>query len=250
MKIIKIRHLTKKFGRTEAVKNFSADVFNNTIVGFVGPNGSGKTTVINLLTGVILMNQGDIHINCVKVIDKNKLINNYFFGISRTFQDTRIFDQMSVLENVLIVLNKRNVFNSLFEVKNIFHSNKSEEVLKKVNLWGKRDELAGNLSYGQRKLLEFARVLAINTKICIFDEPFAGLFPNMRLTISKLLLDLKTSGKTIILIEHDMDQILRLSDYILVMNAGKLIARGNPSSILVRKDVLDIYLGNEYYGKQ
>ncbi|HKC04556.1 MAG TPA: ATP-binding cassette domain-containing protein [Patescibacteria group bacterium] len=245
MIIIKIRNLRKKFGRTAAVENFSADIFNNTIVGFVGPNGSGKTTVINLLTGVVPFDRGEIYINDTKVLDKDKLINSYLFDISRTYQDTRVFDQMSVLENVLIVLNKRNFLKSLFEIKNTFSSNKAEEALRRVSLWGKRNTLAGELSYGQRKLLELARVLAMNTKICIFDEPFAGLFPETRSKVSELISDLKANGKTVILIEHDMDQIVKLADYVLVMNAGRLIVKGAPSNTLSRNDVLDIYLGRD-----
>lgn len=249
MIMIKIHNLRKRFGRTNAVDNFSADILKNTIVGFVGPNGSGKTTVTNLLTGIVPIDQGKIYIDGIEVLDKNKLINNYSFGISRTYQATRVFDQMSVLDNVLIVLNKRNVFNSFFETKNLFDSNKIEEILRKIRLWDKRNCLASELSYGQRKLLEFARVLAIDAKICIFDEPFAGLFPEMRSTISELIVNLKAGGKTIILIEHDMDQIIKLADYIMVMSAGKLIAKGNPSEVLTRNDILDIYLGRELYEK-
>jgi len=249
MTMIKILNLRKRFGRTNAVDNFSADILNNTIVGFVGPNGSGKTTVINLLTGMVTIDQGKIYIDGIEVLNKNILIDNYSFGISRTYQATRVFNQMSVLENVLIALNKRNVLNSLLETKNFFNSNKIEQILRKVRLWEKRDALAGELSYGQRKLLEFARVLAIDTKICIFDEPFAGLFPDMRLTVSELIIDLKANGKTVILIEHDMNQIVKLADHVLVMSAGKLIARGNPSKILARNDVLDVYLGRDTYEK-
>lgn len=249
MTVIKIRNLRKRFGRTTAVDNFSADILNNTIVGFIGPNGAGKTMIIDLLTGMVSIDRGNIFINNTEVLDKDKLINNYSFGISRTYQATRVFDQMSVLENVLIVLNKRNIFNSLFETKNLLNSNKTEEALRKVHLWDKRDDLAGELSYGQRKLLELARVLAIDTKICIFDEPFAGLFPEMRSTVSELIIDMKTNGKTVILIEHDMNQIVKIADYVLVMSAGKLIARGNPSKILARNDVLDIYLGRDLHEK-
>lgn len=249
MTMIKIRNLRKTFGRTNAVANFSANIFNNTIVGFVGPNGSGKTTVINLLTGMVPIDQGKIYIDGIEVLDKNKLIDNYSFGISRTYQATRVFNQMSVLENVLIVLKERNVLNSLLETKNSFNSDKAEEVLRKVRLWEKRDALAGELSYGQRKLLEFVRVLAIDTKICIFDEPFAGLFPEMRSTVSELIIGLKENGKTVILIEHDMNQIVKLADHVLVMTAGKLLATGNPLKILARNDVLDVYLGRDTYEK-
>jgi len=249
MTMIKIHNLRKRFGRADVVNNFSAEIFKNTIVGFVGPNGSGKSTVINLLTGVETIDHGDIYISDILVKNKKKLINNYSFNISRTYQDPRIFDQMSVLENVLIVLNKRKVLSSFFETKKPFNSSKVEEVLRKVDLWGKRSALAGDLSYGQRKILEFARVLAMDTRICIFDEPFAGLFAEMKLIVSELILDLKASGKTVVLIEHDMDQIVKLADYVLVMNAGKLIAKGKPSKILSRNDILDIYIGKDLHEK-
>ena len=129
------------------------------------------------------------------------------------------------------------------------HYEKAEEVLKKVGLWEKRSELAKNLSYGQRKLLEIARILAIihsgvgDIDIIFFDEPFAGLFPEMVKTVVSVMKELREQGKAVILIEHNMDLIRELSDHIYVLDSGELLAEGKPAEVLARKDVIEAYLG-------
>lgn len=110
-------------------------------------------------------------------------------------------------------------------------------------MWEKRDELAINLSFGQRKLLEISRALAMEAEIYLLDEPFAGLFPEMRKIVSAIILELKQKGKTVILIEHSMDLIRQLSDYVFVMNEGKLLAEGKPDEVLAKKEVIEAYLG-------
>ena len=158
------------------------------------------------------------------------------YGITRTFQEVRLFNQMPVLDNVLITLTERNVFSALFEKHNKFHLARAEELLKKVDLWEKRNEMAGNLSYGQRKLLEIARVLAMNAEIYLFDEPFAGLFPEMVKIVIAVLQELRTEGKTAVLIEHNMDLIRELSDHVIVMDGGELLAEGKPNEVLAERE--------------
>jgi len=155
----------------------------------------------------------------------------------------RLFEQMSVLDNVLVVLTDRAVLASLFEKHGLFHLNKAEEVLKRVGLWGKHKELAGGLSYGQRKLLEIARVLAMRADVILLDEPFAGLFPEMLKIVVGIIKELRAQGKTIVLIEHNMDLIRELSDRLVVMDAGKLLAEGKPAEVLSKKEVIEAYLG-------
>jgi len=167
----------------------------------------------------------------------------YFYGITRTFQNVRLFEQMTVLDNILVVLTERNVFSSLFEKHTEYHRKIAEEVLRKVGLWEKRNQLAVNLSYGQRKLLEIARTLAMKADIYLFDEPFAGLFPEMRKIVTAIIQELKQENKTVILIEHDMGLIRELCDYIFVMDEGKLLAEGKPESVLEKKEVIEAYLG-------
>jgi ABC-type branched-subunit amino acid transport system ATPase component len=150
---------------------------------------------------------------------------------------------MPVLDNVLVVLTERSVFGALFERHGALHLAKAEEVLRRVGLWEKRRELANNLSYGQRKLLEIARVLAMNPEIIFFDEPFAGLFPEMVKLVAGICKELKVKGKTLILAEHNMELIRELSDHIFVFDSGELLAEGVPSEVLSKREVIEAYLG-------
>jgi len=138
---------------------------------------------------------------------------------------------------------------SFIEKHGTKHLEITEQVLKKVNLWEKRGELAVNLSYGQRKLLEIARILAMiyspsgTAQIFFLDEPFAGLFPEMIKVVTSVIKELREKGKTVILVEHNMELIRALSDYIFVLDSGKLLAEGKPAQVLARKDVIEAYLG-------
>jgi ABC-type branched-subunit amino acid transport system ATPase component len=172
-----------------------------------------------------------------------------FLGLTRTFQDVRLFEQLSVLDNILVVLTERSVWSSIFEKHTKIHISRAHEALERVGLLFKKDELAKNLSYGQRKLLEIARVLAMehsgtgDLEIFLFDEPFAGLFPEMIKIVKEVLLDLKNRGKSVVLIEHNIDLIRSLSDQIFVLDSGQLLAQGVPEEVLSRKDVIEAYLG-------
>ena len=156
---------------------------------------------------------------------------------------------MTVLDNILVTLTERHIAEALFEKHKGFHLEKAKEVLNRVGLWEKRDELASGLSYGQRKLLEIARVLAMThsptgeAEIFFFDEPFAGLFPEMVKIVTSVIKELRDRGKTIILVEHNMDIIRDLSDYIFVLDAGKLLPEGKPEEVLAKKEVIEAYLG-------
>ena len=144
----------------------------------VGPNGSGKSTLVNLLTGVLPYDDGIVMIetNAFKVIHAHETPDH---GITRTFQEVRLFDQMTVWDNMMVVLTNRKLFGSLFERSKASHREKAEQILKQVGMWDKRESLAGELSYGQRKLLEIGRAMALDVQVYILDEPFAGLFPQM-----------------------------------------------------------------------
>jgi len=244
MKIIETKNLVKRFNGVYAVDRLSIGIEMGQITGIIGPNGSGKTTFINLLSGILEIDDGEIIINGTKKITTILPHQAFFYGITRTFQDVRLFEQMTVLDNILVVITERNILSSLFEKNNEYHYKIAEEVLQKVDLWKKKNHLAVNLSYGQRKLLEIARALAMKTEVYLFDEPFAGLFPEMRKIISIIIQELKQKNKTIILIEHDMGTIRELCDYIFVMNEGRLLAEGKPESVLKRKDIIETYFGN------
>ncbi len=243
MPILETKNLIKRFDGVHAVDHLSVAFEAGKITGVIGPNGSGKSTLINTLTGMVPVDGGVVIFSETTKLSRIKAYDIATYGVTRTFQDVRLFEQMKVLDNILVVLTERNVVGALFEKHKAFHLEKAEEVLTKVGLWGKRDELAKNLSYGQRKLLEIARVLAMNSEIIFFDEPFAGLFPEIIKIVVSVLKELRQKGKTIILVEHNMDLIRELSDHLIVMDSGKLLAQGSPTSVLARKDVAEAYLG-------
>lgn len=243
MKIIETKNLAKRFDGVHAVDHLSIGIEKGTITGIIGPNGSGKTTLINLLSGLFPVDGGEIVIDEAQKLARILPYQISFYGITRTFQNIRLFEQMTVLDNILVVVTERDVFSSLFEKHTEYHRKIAEEVLEKIGLWEKRDQLAVNLSYGQRKLLEIARTLAMKAEIYFFDEPFAGLFPEMRKVVSGIIRELKQESKTVVLIEHDMGLIRELCDYIFVMDEGKLLAEGKPDQVLEKREVIEAYLG-------
>lgn len=249
MNILETKKITKHFDGVFAVDGLSVGFEKGKITGLIGPNGSGKSTLINLLTGVIQIDKGLVVISSKEEVSKILPHEVSDYGITRTFQEVRLFEQMPVIDNILVVLTKRNVFSSLFETHKKFHLEKAEEVLKKVGLWEKRSVLAKDLSYGQRKLLEVGRMLAMSngfgddSDIFFLDEPFAGLFPEMRKIVVGVIEHLKDQGKTVILVEHNIDIIRELCDYIIVLDNGKLLAEGLPNEVLSKREVMDAYLG-------
>lgn len=240
--IIETKQLVKSFGGVQAVDRLSVNIPAGKITGLVGPNGSGKTTLINLLSGFFSYDSGTVLFSGT---ERKKILSweNQIYGITRTFQQIRLFDQMSALDNILVMLTERNPFRALFEKHTAYHIQRAEEILKQVDLYEKRFHHAGDLSYGQRKLLEIGRVLAMNADIILLDEPFAGLFPEVAKKIENIIKELKQEGKTIVLVEHNMNIIRNLCDYLIVMDAGKLLAEGKPEKVLAEKIVLEAYLG-------
>lgn len=240
--ILETKKLVKNFGGVCAVDHLSVGIPKGQITGLVGPNGSGKTTFINTLSGFSTHDSGEIILSGTK---RGQVLpsENQIYGLTRTFQQICLFDQMSALENILVILTERSPLYALFERHSEFHLKTAEDILKKVDLYEKRFECAGSLSYGQRKLLEIGRVLAMNSEIILLDEPFAGLFPEMIKKIEEIIQNLKQEGKSIVLVEHNMAIIRRLCDHLIVMDAGKLLALGHPEKVLSEKAVLEAYLG-------
>ncbi len=249
MQILRIENIHKRFGGVKAVDGPSISFQPGKITGMIGPNGSGKSTMVNLLTGMIPFDSGFVYIGDHTKLSQIRPHDLPTFGITRTFQDIRLFEQMPVLDNILVVITSRHVIGSLFEKHKKYHLDIAEKVLKHVGLWEKRNSLAHDLSYGQRKLLEIARVLALNedgegaVHTVLFDEPFAGLFPEMIKIVSETLNLLRTQGKTVLLIEHNMDIIRNLSDHVIVLDSGKVLAEGTPNEVLSQPSVIEAYLG-------
>jgi branched-chain amino acid transport system ATP-binding protein len=249
MPLLSTKKLIKHFDGVYAVNKLDISFEAGKITSIVGPNGSGKSTLINTLTGIHKIDGGEMIISSSTKLSKISTHEVPFYGITRTFQDVKLFEQMPVVDNILVVLTERSIWKALFEKHNALHLAKAEEVLKKVGLWEKRNELAKNLSYGQRKLLEVARVLATvhggvgDINVIFLDEPFAGMFPEMIKIVISVIKELRAQGKAVILVEHNMDIIRELSDYLYVLDSGEMLAEGKPEEVLARKDVIEAYLG-------
>jgi len=240
---LETKAISKSFGAVRAVDDLSISIFSEWITCIVGPNGSGKSTLINLLSGMLPIDEGIVIIDTVgiRVLKAHETPEH---GITRTFQEVRLFDQVSVWDNIMVGLTERRLFPSLLERTKPRHEAKAEEILRSVGMWEKRDAMAGDLSYGQRKLLEIGRVMALDVKIYLFDEPFAGLFPRMLERVKAILKEMRQQKRTIIFVSHNMDIVRELSDHIFVLDSGALLAVGEVDEVLGRSDVIDAYLGH------
>jgi ABC-type branched-subunit amino acid transport system ATPase component len=240
--IITTNGLVKKFGGVIAIDHLSISIPRGKITCILGPNGSGKSTLFNVLTGLIPFDEGVVSIN-----GKNcKMLQPYANrtrSVARTFQEVRLFNQMTALDNVLIALQERRFPHSLFQFTSADLRNRGESYLRLVELTEKSANLAGDLSFGQRKLLEVARVLAAGSEIVLFDEPFAGMSFARIETVKNLLSALRSQLKSIVLIEHNMDVIRSLADEVVVLHHGQLLARGTFDEISHNDAVLAAYLG-------
>jgi ABC-type branched-subunit amino acid transport system ATPase component len=229
-----VRDLRKAFGGVRAVDGCSFTVARGRISGLIGPNGSGKTTTFNLLTGVLAPDAGQV-IHRGEDIAGLKPFQVFARGITRTFQITRVFREMTVFENMLSVTG--------LAVPDRVARTRAEELLGLVNLTHLRGEYGGRLSYGQQKLLEFARALMTDPDVILLDEPAAGV----NRTLLQHLLDhihrLQEQGKTILIVEHDMNVIMNHCEWVFVMDYGVKIAEGPPAEIRKDERVVEAYFG-------
>jgi ABC-type branched-subunit amino acid transport system ATPase component len=252
MSLLQVDKLKKEFDGISAVDGLSFSIEKGTIASLIGPNGAGKTTVFNILNGLCRPDGGEVYFDRKRItnLSPHKIAE---LGIGRTFQNIRIFPQITVLENLM--LSPRNqqgerIFPALLKTKQaIADEQKAEDQALKyldiVALLHKKNEMAENLSHGQRKLLELARALATGADLLLLDEPTAGVFPKTREQILDLLRDLRDDGKTILFIEHDMKVVMGVSDKVVVMNFGRKIAEGTQQQVRNNKDVIEAYLGRE-----
>ena len=234
--------ISKHFGAVRAVDQLSLSIPREGVTSIVGPNGSGKSTLVNLLSGTLPLDGGMVIIDGVGL----KIVKAYEtpgHGLTRTFQEVRLFDQISVLDNIMVVLTERRLFPALMQRTRSSHREKAQRVLETVGMWEKRDSLAMNLSYGQRKLLEIGRALALDVNTYLLDEPYAGLFPQMVERVKDIMKAMRADGRTIIFISHNMDIVRELSDRIIVLEGGSLLAQGDVEEVLSSEEVIDAYLG-------
>ena len=247
--MLRVRNLDKRFDGIKAVQDCSFRVDDNSITALIGPNGAGKTTVFNLITGFIRPDNGKIRYKGKSLtgIKPYKIAN---FGIARTFQLIRLFPKLTVIENLMLATRQRgeNLLDAIFRPGKVRQEEKRKirfcmKLLKLVGLEEKADARAENLSYGQQKLVEIAKVLATRADLILLDEPVAGVNPVMRKKIKEVLQRLKKAGKTILLIEHDMPFVMDVCEKVIVLDRGKEIAVGTPKQIASNKQVLEAYLG-------
>jgi ABC-type branched-subunit amino acid transport system ATPase component len=239
--LLSVDHITKVFGGVRAVDDCSLSVAEGTITALIGPNGSGKTTLFNMITGYLPPDSGRVAFAGREVTgsDPGRL---YRAGLSRTFQQARVFPQLSVLENLVIAAGYR--WSQLF-TRRVAASDRAraDDLLEEFRLAPVADLLAAELSYGQRKLLEFAAVLMSSPRLVLLDEPTAGVNPVMIETMERHIRSRHRSGITFLIVEHDMTFVMRLCDPVIVLDSGREIFSGKPTDVQSNPLVLDAYLG-------
>ena len=238
------------FGGLVAARDVTMRVPKGQVVSLIGPNGAGKTTVFNLLTGFYKTDSGDIRLEgqSLSGLKPSQYINK---GIARTFQNLRLFRQMTVLENVLVGRQRLIRYSPLDVIFNTRKKKSLEKeaeehccvILEQVGLIDQRYKFPGSLSYGKQKYLEIARAMASSPKIILLDEPAAGLNPQETRDLSLFTRRLLDLGFTVLLIEHDMSLVMRISDYVYVMNQGMMLCEGTPEHVRSDAQVIEAYIG-------
>jgi neutral amino acid transport system ATP-binding protein len=231
-----VQDLHKDFGGIKAVDGCHLQIPKGKISGLIGPNGSGKTTTFNLLTGVITPDSGKVIFNGEDIAGL-KPYQIFRKGITRTFQITRIYREMTVFENLLSVTYLKIPMHEARE--------RAEELMEFVTLTKLRDEYGGYLSYGQQKLLEFARALMTDPELILLDEPAAGVNRTLLASLLERIHELQEMGKTILIVEHDMNVIMNHCEKIFVMDYGVNIAEGLPEEIQNNEGVIEAYFGHK-----
>ena len=249
-----VQHITKSFGGLRAIDDLSFAVEEKEIFSIIGPNGAGKSTIFNCINGLYTPDAGSIKFQDIPLIGKrpDQIAQT---GIARTFQNLELFSHMSTLDNLMLGRHK-NMKASIFSVlglsfkksnaakEEIAHRRKVEEIIDFLELESARDQFVSNLPYGKQKLVELGRALALEPDLLLMDEPAAGLTQEEREEMIFWIQDIRDIlGITVILIEHNMQLVQRISDRILAINFGKKLTEGIPKEVLNHPEVLTAYLG-------
>lgn len=251
--VLETRHLGIEFGGLKAVDDFNLTIGQSEITGLIGPNGAGKTTVFNLLTKVYKPTHGTILLNQKDINDYDTIKANHA-GIARTFQNIRLFNNLTVAENVLVGLHDEMTYNlaqSLFRTPAFLRSEKiarqrALELLSIFDMQELADVQAGSLPYGAQRRLEIVRALATNPCLLLLDEPAAGMNPSETAELMENIRKIRdTFHIAIMLIEHDMNLVMGICEGIAVLNYGKIIAKGTPEEIKNNPTVIEAYLGKQ-----
>ncbi|GBF32411.1 branched-chain amino acid transport ATP-binding protein LivG [Desulfocucumis palustris] len=253
MKVLDIQNVTIRFGGLEAIRDVSFSADEGQLLAIIGPNGAGKTTIFNAMTGVYQPTVGQILFNgkLINGLKPNQLVT---MGVARTFQNIRLFSALTVLENVMVgsqCRSREGLWGALAGGKKVAANRvksiqQCREFIEIVGLTDYLDELATNLPYGKQRLLEIARALATGCELLLLDEPAAGMNAVEREELVALIRRIsKELNKTIILIEHDINLVMNISEHIVVLDHGEKIAEGTPGEIRTNQKVIEAYLGSE-----
>ena len=250
MSILELRNVTKSFGGVRAVDGVSLGFEQGRITGLIGPNGAGKTTLFNLVSGFLQPDAGIIQCRG-KVINRQPPWRIARTGVGRLFQDVRLFQRMTALDNIMTAFQRQAGENPLATVFGRWvvtrqereRSLKATELLQFVGLAGKADDLAEDLSYGQQKLLSIARLLAADADVLLLDEPTAGVNPSMVSVLLEVIRQLAQSGKTVIFIEHNMNVVVEIADWLFFLDDGQVTDFGAPQDVLGNPEVRKAYIG-------
>lgn len=252
MSLLEVKGLTKRFGGVEALKGVELTIDYHQIVGIIGPNGAGKTSFFNCVTGLMPVDSGELLFDngreALQGLKPHQILSK---GVARTFQNLRIFKNMTLAENVSVGFHARTrsgLWDALFRTRRFRTDEKkiykkSMELLRFIGLDRQADELAASLPYGSQKRLEIARALASEPKLMLLDEPVAGMNPVEKAELAGLIRQIQKKGIAVLLIEHDMKVVMPLSDKIMVLDDGAKIAEGSPDEIKTNPGVIRAYLG-------
>jgi len=248
--LLELDHVTMQFGGLTALNDVSFHIQPGEILGLIGPNGAGKTTCFNVLTGVYQATTGEVRFQGDKLakLDRHKITR---MGIARTFQNIRLFPEMTALENVMVGCEAHSTTSVIGAMFHLPKQQREEqeftaramELLRFMGIADRADDTAKNLPYGYQRRLEIARALATGPKLLCLDEPAAGFNPAEKNELMGLIRTIRDQGYTVLLIEHDMNLVMGVTDRIVVLDFGKKIAEGSPAEVRANPAVIAAYLG-------